>query len=290
MTGMKLMLCGSSGCRATMQAAVVLVALCGCLVGTTVGQEIVAHRGASHDAPENTLAAFRLAWEQGADAIEGDFHLTADGHIVAMHDRTTKRTAGVELEIASSTLEQLRALDVGAWKGEAFVGERIPTLDEVLQTVPAGKSILIEVKCGPDIVPVLKKVVDASSLEPEQIKVICFQAEVIAAVKRAMPQIQAYWLTSYKEQPDTQRWLPEVESVLATLARCDADGLDTQANRHVIDEQFVARVRTAGYSLHAWTVNKPEDARWLQSLGFDSITTDRPALLREALHGNARIK
>lgn len=69
---------------------------------------IVAHRGASHDAPENTLAAFELAWEQGADAIEGDFHLTQDGHIVCLHDKDTKRTAGKKLVVGKSSLEELR--------------------------------------------------------------------------------------------------------------------------------------------------------------------------------------
>ena len=79
------------------------------------GQLIVAHRGASHDAPENTLAAFRLAWEKDADAIEGDFYLTRDQQIVCLHDETTERTAPGQtcLQVAESTREQLRTLDVG---------------------------------------------------------------------------------------------------------------------------------------------------------------------------------
>lgn len=82
-------------------------------IDRTFAQSIVAHRGASFDAPENTLAAFNLAWEQGADAIEGDFYLTADQQIACIHDKTTKRTAGVELKVADSTLDQLRELEYG---------------------------------------------------------------------------------------------------------------------------------------------------------------------------------
>src|SRR5262245_61979826 len=112
---------------------------------------IIAHRGASHDAPENTLAAFRLAWQQDADGIECDFYLTRDEAIACIHDETTKRTAGVDLTIADATLDQLRGLDVGSWKDKRWAGERIPLIEQVFQTIPKGKRIYIEVKCGPEI-------------------------------------------------------------------------------------------------------------------------------------------
>jgi len=105
---------------------------------------VVAHRGASHAAPENTLAAFKLAWKEGADAIEGDFFLTKDQEIVCTHDRTTQRLnkEKLNLDVAKSTLEELRALDVGSWKNEKWKGERMPTLAEVMATVPDGKKNL----------------------------------------------------------------------------------------------------------------------------------------------------
>src|SRR6478752_5983209 len=116
--------------------------------------EIVGHRGASYDAPENTVASVKLAWEQKADAAEFDVYRTKDGKIVVIHDKDTKRTAGgVNKVVAESTLAELRALDVGKWKGEKYAGERIPTLAEVLATVPAGKKVFIEVKPGPEVVP-----------------------------------------------------------------------------------------------------------------------------------------
>ncbi len=110
---------------------------------TADAQLIVAHRGASYDAPENTLAAFRLAWDQDADAIEGDFYVTKDQQIACIHDKTTKRVAPQqpELSIANSTLKELQKLDVGSWKHPQYTAERIPTLKEVLATVPEGKQI-----------------------------------------------------------------------------------------------------------------------------------------------------
>ena len=84
------------------------------------GGVIVAHRGASFDAPENTLAAFRLAWQQGADAIEGDFYLSKDNQIVCIHDADTKRTAVVSRQVAESTLAELRELDVGRSSWPSF--------------------------------------------------------------------------------------------------------------------------------------------------------------------------
>ena len=104
---------------------------------------IVAHRGASRDAPENTIPSFNLAWEQGADAIEGDFHLSRDGQIVCIHDRDTKRLTGKRRAIKDFTLDELKSLDVGAWFGAAFKGTQIPTLAEVFSTIPQGKGMFL---------------------------------------------------------------------------------------------------------------------------------------------------
>ena len=108
----------------------------------TVGQravEIVAHRGASFLAPENTLAAVRLAWDQGADAVEIDVHLSKDNRIVAIHDSCTTRTAGTTHHIAETRSSRLRRLNVGRLGGPKSAHERIPYLEEILRTVPAGR-------------------------------------------------------------------------------------------------------------------------------------------------------
>src|SRR5687767_10257607 len=86
--------------------------------------QFIAHRGASHDAPENTLAAVRLAWAQHADAVEVDVHLTRDGRLAVIHDPDTQRTAGVARVVAQSTLAELQLLDVGRWKASRFAGEK----------------------------------------------------------------------------------------------------------------------------------------------------------------------
>ena len=117
--------------------------------------EIIAHRGSSFLAPENTRAAAELAWREAADAVEGDFRLTADGQIVCIHDDTLKRTAGVDRRVSDLSLDELRRLDVGSWKGPQFAGQRTATLDEMLATVPRGKRFYVEVKCGAEIVPEL---------------------------------------------------------------------------------------------------------------------------------------
>ncbi|MHB8951571.1 MAG: glycerophosphodiester phosphodiesterase [Pirellulaceae bacterium] len=253
------------------------------LAGPAEAQMIVAHRGASEEAPENTLAAFRLAWELGADAIEGDFYLTRDGHMVAIHDETTQRTAGVDLRVADATLAQLQALDVGTWKADRFRGERIPTLEQVLALVPLGKKIFVEIKCTAEVVPKLHTILRESCVPLDQIVVISFHEVVITQCKQQMPQVPAYWLTGYTQQESTGTWSPSREEVLRILQRSGADGLDTEGNRQVVDRAFVEQLRARGLGFHVWTLDDPADARYFQHLGVDSITTNRPAAIRAAL-------
>lgn len=252
---------------------------------TANAQLIVAHRGASYDAPENTLAAFRLAWEQQADAIEGDFYVTKDKQIVCIHDKTTKRVARqqLELHVASSTLDELRQVDVGSWKGSRFANERIPTLQEVLTTVPNGKQIFVEIKCGLEILPLIRPQLIASGLKPEQIVIICFDQTVISECRRTMPGFKANWLTGYKQSSKQSEWKPGVNEVIEILKKTEAIGLGTNANRNVVDQAFVSRVCEAGFEFHVWTVNDIESARYFANLQASSITTDRPAFIRNAI-------
>lgn len=247
-------------------------------------QKIVAHRGASFDAPENTLASFQLAWEQGADAIEGDFFLTKDEKIVCIHDEKTKRTSGEEHDVAKTNFDDLRKLDVGRWKDPRFTGERIPTLSEVLATVPAGKMIYIEIKCGPEIVPFLLPVLKQSGLRPEQTNVISFNKQVIAETRRLIPEIEAYWLVGFRQNKETKVLEPSVDSIFQTAAEIRTQGIDVQAHREVVNADFVKQLRSRKLGFHIWTVNDPVDAVHFQQLGVDSITTDRPAFLRRELN------
>lgn len=251
---------------------------------SATGQIIVAHRGASHDAPENTLAAFQLAWQQDADAIEGDFWLSGDGEIVCMHDSTTKRTADVDLQVADTSLATLRQLDVGRWKDRRFAGQQVLTLPQVLALVPPKKSIFIEVKCGPEIVPALATTLKTYGVSPQQAIIISFQEDVIAAVKRELPQYRAYWVVSFRVAKDSGEWTPGIDRIISTASRIGADGVDVSA-KPPLTRDFVRRCRDAGLSVHAWTVDDPTQANELSALGVESITTNRPAVVRRELNG-----
>ncbi|MEO2015059.1 MAG: glycerophosphodiester phosphodiesterase family protein, partial [Fuerstiella sp.] len=187
------------------------------------------------------------------------------------------------LRVADATFEQLRQLDVGSWKHERYSAEGIPTLKQVLDTVPDGKQIFVEIKCGPEILPLLKPQLAASGLKPEQIVIICFNQEVVMQSRKMMPQYDANWLTSYKQNTAKNAWKPSQNEVLQVLARTGATGLGTNGNLKVIDQAFVNSVGSAGFEFHVWTVNDVTSARQFADFGAISITTDRPAFIRNAI-------
>lgn len=243
--------------------------------------EIVAHRGASADAPENTLVAFEEAWHQGADAIEGDFRLTGDGSIVCMHDKTLQRTTGDPRKVTEVTLEEIRALDAGSWKGGRFAGEPVPTLEEVFEVVPPGKRILIEVKAGPEIVPALANVVHSSALHESQVTVIAFDREFVRAFKRVRPSTKVLLLSSFKDEGGT--WTPSMEELIARALEVGADGVDVEAVPEVVDLEFVRSCLNAGLEVHVWTVDDVQLARRMAAVHVGSITTNQPGRLRAGM-------
>ncbi len=247
-------------------------------------QLITAHRGASYDAPENTLAAFRLAWDQGADAIEADFRLTADGQIVCVHDADTERVAGVKHVVAETPLADLRALDAGRWKAAGYAGERLPTFAEVLAAVPPGKRFFIELKTGPEIVPHLVAGLEGWPGDPALLTIIAFNAETVAACKRALPEIRAHWLTGFKQDKATGEWQPSADEIIGSFKASGADGVGLKGERQVVDHVFIERLRAGGVpEFHVWTIDSPDDARAFRELGAIGITTNRPAFIRAAL-------
>lgn len=255
--------------------------LSGCLYGSTskaegVVPEIIAHRGASFDAPENTVAAIKLAWEQKADGSELDIYITKDGKLAVIHDSNTKRTAGQEFLIAKSNWDELRKLDVGSWKSAQYAGEKIPSLEEMLAQVQPGKKLFVEVKCGPEAVPEMLKAIEASKLKPEQTPVISFKSDVIAAVKKARPDLPAYWLVGLGKKA------PTVEAIIAKAREIKADGLDLSATE-TLTKEYAAAIKKAGLKLYVYTVNDPTVAKRMADIGVDGITTDRPRFLREQL-------
>lgn len=234
---------------------------------------IVAHRGASADAPENTLPAFNLAWEHGADAVEGDFYLTKDGEIVCIHDANTERTTGIRMEVSKTTLKELRKLDYGSWKGEQWKGTKIPTIAEVFSTIPPGKKIYIEIKIGPEIIPPLLKEIRKSGLQDEQIVIISFDPSVIHAAKVHAPQFTANWLAGL-EKDENGKTKPSAKKVLTILEQTGADGFSSVLR--VIDQPYIQQIMDAGYQYHVWTVNDLKTAQRFKRWGAKSITTDVP--------------
>ena len=242
---------------------------------------IVAHRGASAKAPENTLAAFQEAWHQGADAIEGDFRLTKDGKIVTMHDATTKRTTGRNLVVADTDWATLKTLEAGSWKGKNWHGEKIPLLSDVLAAMPKGKEIFIEVKCGPEIVPALFKTIARSKVALAQVTVIAFNKEVIRAVKKREPKITANWLSGFKKSKKGT-YTPDLDTVISTLQEVGADGLGAQAFGELAHD-LGAKLRQHDLGYHAWTIDSADMGRSFVAAGVQSVTTNKPAKMRSYL-------
>lgn len=244
---------------------------------------IIGHRGASFVAPENTVASIREAWKEGADGTEMDIYLTKDGRIVTFHDKTLTRTAEAEGEIKDKTLAELQKLDAGSWKDARWKGEKIPTLEESLAAVPEGKIIYIELKSGPEILPELKRVLDASPKKREEIFLIDFKLENLVAAKPLFPDIRKLWIVGGKRQKDSdQRVYPPIEGLVEKALAAGMDGLDLEW-RFPLDEKSVASIKEEKLLLAVWTVNEAEDAKRLAAAGVEAITTDRPEFIREAL-------
>lgn len=244
-----------------------------CVVSADVA--IVAHRGASAYAPENTLPAFELAWKMEADAIEGDFRLTADGQIVCIHDADTKRVSGQVLEVESTDYATLKALNVGG-----ATPTHIPLLSEVLDTVPAGKRIVIEVKSGVAIVPHLVRELEAHALPAESIFIISFDVELLSALKEQAPQLETGLLINFKRSG--LKLSPSSSEVFELAEQCQADAISVKAHP-MLSARFCVEVRERGYGFHVWTVDEPRWAAEMVKRGAQSITTNKPDLMRAKL-------
>lgn len=232
-------------------------------------------------APENTLSAFNLAWEKGTDACELDLYLTADHKIVVIHDKDTKRVAGVDKVVAKSSSEDLLVLDVGSWKGARWAGEKLPTLEQALATMPVGtQRFFLEIKCGAEVVPFLQQVLEPMKKRAAQLAVIAFDRKAAAETKKAMPWLKVYRLASGRTRDKRPR--TDLPQLIADTKHDGLDGLDLGAD-WAWDEAMVKQVRDAGLALYVWTINDPLKVPHYAKLGVDGITTDDPVMVREAL-------
>lgn len=230
-----------------------------------------AHRGASGRAPENTLLAFRYAFELGADAIECDVQLSADGFPVILHDATLDRTTNGRGPVAARSLEELRRLDAGA-------GERIPTLQEVLDLCrEAGKLVNLEVKADSLAEAQAIARVVGQALEQgqhhERALVSSFWLPGVAALKQAYPTIRTATLHG------GLRW--RFLSMLRAAQECGANAIHPQSA--LVSRGLVEAAHAAGLEVNVWTVDQPKTMQRLLSWGVDGIMTNYPEVLRRVL-------
>lgn len=243
---------------------------------------IIAHRGESYDAPENTLASINLSWEHGAEAVEIDIRLSKDNHVVVIHDYNTKRIGNKFEKVKNQTLEELRKLDFGSWKSEKFINEKIPTLAEVFKTVPSGKKIIVEIKSSEKIIPFLVEDIRNSGLQDYQIEIISFKYDVLKQAKQLLPKLKMLYLADLDYTWMTKVFSPPVEKLIKKVEEANLDGLNVWAGK-LLTEKFVSTVKWQKLLLYVWTVNDPEHAKILADWKIDAITTDRAKWLKEQL-------
>lgn len=233
----------------------------------------IAHRGASYLAPENTVASAKLAWELGADAVEVDVHLSKDNRVMVIHNKDTKKTCNGKknLEIAKTPSILLRDLDAGIWKGDEFKGEKIPFISEIIETVPPGKTLVIEIKCGKEVMPALLRSIDKSGKQ-DQIVFISFGWQTILAAHETFPDNKCYWLSSLK---------PGLKKKMQQASKEGLTGVNLKHS--IIDEAIIAAAKENKLEVLCWTVDDAEEAKRLTEIGVSGITTNRPKWLKKEM-------
>lgn len=236
---------------------------------------IVGHRGAAGHAPENTIASFELAVELGADAVELDVQLSADGHVVALHDQTLDRTTDGRGWVGDFSLSELRRLDAGAWFGAAFCGQRIPTLNEVAVWAKGRTRLVVEIKSFPRPYPGIEaRVLDVLSAQGmlDQSMLICFDHHVIRRLRDLSGDVSL--------------------GILYACRPLDPIGLARSAGADLLlpfwtflTRQDVEAAHAAGLLVSTWSTSEPEAIQLVAAAGVDGIATDHPDVARRVLGG-----
>jgi len=238
---------------------------------------LVAHRGVSARFPENTMAAFTAAADEGARMLELDVGLSADGALVVLHDATLDRTTSGQGLLSQIPLDRLQELDAGSWFDPRFAAERLPTLQQVFEAL--GERIAINVEIKPEAVSssveggIEEKVVALARHHQLQSRVVVssFEPAAVSRVKRLAPEIQAAVLYHHEIDFDPVQ--------LAGLFR--ADGM--HLNKRHVSAETVDALHAAGLYVGVYTANEPGDLRRLAAMGVDAIFTDDVTAARAAL-------
>ncbi len=237
---------------------------------------VIAHRGASAHAPENTLPAFELAVRQGADAIELDATFCAGGEIVVIHDATLDRTTGRPGKVAHTALADLKRLDAGAWFDSAFDGTEIPTLDEVLESV--GKDVLVNIELKNERTPfdsLAEKIalcVNRHNLK-DRVILSSFNPLNFRALRRHMPETPVGYLTV---KGHTRPWMRRAVRWVFPFDCLHPHFTDASP-------QFINRAHQSNLPVLVYTVNEAADIQALARAGVDGIITDDPLMAVQAL-------
>jgi len=233
-----------------------------------------AHRGASREAPQNTLAAFLRAADLGADGVELDVQLSKDGELVVIHDFCLEATTDGSGPVRAWTLAELKKLDAGSWFAPAFAGQRIPSLQEVMEAVGQRLLLNIELKTtglrDDGLAAAVARAIEENRLL-ERVVVSSFNPVAVWRIKKLNPAIPVGLLYA----SDT----PTLLRKLWTRHFIDLDALHPQHS--LVDERFVQWARQRRYRVHTWTVDDPEEMRRLARLGVDIIISNRPDLLAQ---------
>jgi glycerophosphoryl diester phosphodiesterase len=236
---------------------------------------VLGHRGASADAPENTLAAFRLAMEQGADGFELDVWRCGSGEAVVIHDEDVSRTGGSPLRIARTPLTLLRELDVGRWRGEAFRRERIPTLSEVLGAFP---SAVVNVELKSAAVPDLGLAREVARTiwqrnAEARVVVSSFSAALLAAFRVLAPDVATGFLVD-----EGLAWQVRAAAALRALRPAAI-----HPGRRLVTPARVAAWHRSGLRVLVWTVDDAAEVERLSAMGVDALVSNAPGEAREAV-------
>ena len=191
---------------------------------------------------------------------------------MVIHDSDTKKVSGKYLKVSETKSNVLRKLDVGSFKDEKYNDEIIPYLEEIIEIIPVGKKLVIELKSRKEVIPWMKKAIDKCD-KLDQLIFICFDWETIIKTKQTFPDNRCYWLCNDPNELE-KRWEDVVKSGL--------EGVDLKHS--IIDEKVMKTANELGLEVWTYTVNDPAEARRLINMGVTGITTDRPGWLRKNIH------